>query len=440
MPRRFARCDDAADGTPRAHPAATLTAWPAPVATAPVDATVRLPGSKSVTNRALVLGALAPGRTTLRGALRARDTELMAAALTALGSPVSPGDEWTVDGAPAGAPVAADRVDLGNAGTVARFVPAVAALRSGDVVLDGDPRIRERPVGPLLTALRALGAQVDGEAFPVTVRGRGVLPGGGVTLDASTSSQLVSGLLLAGPSMVHGLVVRHSGPPVPSRPHLDMTVAMMRWFGADVAVDGDVWTVRPGAYQPRDVAVEPDLSGAAPFLAAAAVTGGVVRVEGWPRATTQPGAAIPALLAEMGCSYDLDGDTLVLRGGPLRGVDADLRHCPEAAPVLAAVACVAAGPTALRGIAHLRLQETDRLAALATELTKLGASVTDTDDGLEVRPGPLRGGEFATYDDHRLVMAAAVLGLVVPGVVVADVETVGKTMPDFAERWQAMLG
>lgn len=365
----------------------------------------------------------------------------MAAALTALGSPVSGSPDWSVVGAPAGAPVVSSRVDLGNAGTVARFVPAVAALRDGDVVLDGDPRIRERPVGPLLTALSSLGAVLSGAGFPLTVHGRGGLRGGSVTLDASTSSQLVSGLLLAGPLMTEGLVVRHSGPPVPSRPHLDMTVAMMRSFGASVSVSGDVWTVPPGAYTGRVVDVEPDLSGAAPFLAAAAVTGGVVRVEGWPASTTQPGAALPSLLESMGCTWSLAADGLTLRGpGTLSGIDADLRDCPEAAPVLAAVACVAYGPTTLRGIAHLRLQETDRLAALAKELSALGASVTDTGDGLAIVPGALRGGEFGTYDDHRLAMAAAVLGLVVPGVVVENVETVGKTMPDFVERWQAMLG
>jgi 3-phosphoshikimate 1-carboxyvinyltransferase len=416
------------------------TAWSAPTATAPVDATVRLPGSKSVTNRALVLGALATGVTTLRDPLRARDTELMANALTALGSPVSLGADWTIQGAPPGTPVAVPAIDLGNAGTVARFVPAVAALRTGDVVLDGDPRMRERPVGPLLTALRALGAEVGGEAFPVTIRGRGSLRGGTVTLDASSSSQLVSGLLLAGPLMDEGLVVRHEGPPVPSRPHLDMTVAWLRSFGGEATVEGDTWTVPPGRYAARDVRIEPDLSGAAPFLGAAAVTGGVVRIPAWPRETTQPGAALPGLLERMGCAWTLDEGGLTLRGpASLTGIDADLRDCPEAAPVVAAVACVASGPTALRGIAHLRLQETDRLTALANELSALGAAVTDTADGLEIVPGRLRGGTFATYDDHRLVMAAAVLGLVVP-VVVEDVATVGKTMPDFTERWQAMLG
>lgn len=366
----------------------------------------------------------------------------MAAALTALGSPIvrDPG-AWAVTGARVGTPVAESRIDVGNAGTVARFVPGVASLRSGTVEIDGDPRIRERPVAPLLDALRALGAPITGSAFPILVRGLDPLRGGTVEVDASTSSQFVSGLLLVAPLCESDVVVRHVGPPLPSRPHVEMTVAMMRSFGAVVTVSGDEWAVPRGSYAARSVDVEPDLSGAAPFLAAAAVTGGVVRVPGWPLSTTQPGAALPGLLSAMGCTFDLTYEGLVLRGsGSLAGIDADLRDCPEVAPVLAALACVASGPSVLRGIAHLRLQETDRLAALATELTALGASVSETGDGLTIVPGRLRGGSFATYDDHRLAMAAAVLGLVVPGIVVENVETVGKTMPDFVERWDTMLG
>lgn len=412
-------------------------AWTAPLATGPVDAVVRLPGSKSVTNRALVLGALAHGTTTVRAPLRARDTTLMAAALRALGASVTDsGDDWVVSAGPG--PTAA-HIDLGNAGTVARFVPPVAALRHGTYTFDGDPRMRERPVGPLLTALRALGADVSGESFPLVVHGRGSLRGGAVTLDASASSQLVSGLLLAGPLMDAGLDVRHEGPRVPSRPHLDMTVAMMRSFGASVTVSDDRWVVAPGPYDAVDVDVEPDLSGAAPFVAAAVVTGGVVRVPDWPSVTTQPGAALPGLLERMGATCSLDGDGLTVRGpSSVRAIDADLRDCGELAPVLAAVACVADGPTTLRGIAHLRVQETDRLRALATELRSFGADVTEAEDGLTVSPEPLRRNVFHTYDDHRLAMAAAVLGLVVP-VEVENVETVGKTMPDFVERWRAML-
>lgn len=412
--------------------------WPAPLATAPVDAVVRLPGSKSVTNRALVLGALARGTTTVRAPLRARDTLLMAAGLRALGASVTDaGDDWVVSPGPA--PQAA-RIDLGNAGTVARFLPPVAALGAGTVTFDGDPRMRERPVGPLLAALRSLGATVSGELFPVVVRGTGSLRGGAVTLDASTSSQLVTGLLLAAPLMAEGLDLTHEGPPVPSRPHLDMTVEMMRAFGASVTVGEDRWTVTPGGYDATDVDVEPDLSGAAPFLAAAVVTGGVVRVPGWPRSTTQPGAALPGLLERMGATSSLDGDGLTLRGGAgVAGIEADLRDCGELAPVLAALACVASSPSRLYGIAHLRLQETDRLRALATELRAFGAGVEESPDGLAIEPRPLRdGGVFATYDDHRLAMAAAVLGLVTK-VEVENVATVGKTMPDFVERWTAML-
>jgi 3-phosphoshikimate 1-carboxyvinyltransferase len=366
----------------------------------------------------------------------------MVAALRVLGASVADsGDDWVVTGlTPGAAPLGRD-VDLGNAGTVARFLPPVAALLAGDVTFDGDPRMRERPVAPLLAALRTLGAVVEGDAFPVTVRGRGSLRGGSVTVDASGSSQLVSGLLLAGPLMADGLTVRHAGPSVPSRPHLAMTVAMMRDAGAQVTVAGDQWVVSPARYVSRDVTVEPDLSSAAPFLAAAAITGGMVRIPGWPLTTTQPGAALPALLAAMGATSTLDGSGLTLRGpASLDGIDADLRDAPEVAPVLAALACVANGPSRLRGIAHLRLQETDRLKALATELSALGAAVTETEDGLAIVPGPLRPSTFSTYDDHRLAMAAAVLGLVVPGLVVENVETVGKTMPDFTERWAAMLG
>jgi 3-phosphoshikimate 1-carboxyvinyltransferase len=362
----------------------------------------------------------------------------MAAALAVLGASVATsGDDWVVTGAPAGAPVRGPSVDLGNAGTVARFVPAVAALRTGDVVLDGDPRIRERPLAPLLDALRSLGASIEGSAPPITVRGRGALRGGTVTVDAAASSQFVSGLLLAAPLMSEGLSLRPAAA-LPSRPHVEMTVAMMRSFGA--VVTGE-WDVAPGAYTATGVDVEPDLSNAAPFLAAALVTAGVMRVPGWPLSTTQPGAALPALLERMGAAFSLDGDGLTVRGsGRVLGIDADLRDVPEAAPVLAAAACVADGPSRLRGIAHLRLQETDRLRALATELTALGATVTETSDGLAIEPGPMHGGEFGTYDDHRLAMAGAVLGLVVPGLLVENMATVGKTMPDFPDRWRAMLG
>jgi len=417
--------------------------WPAPRATAPVTATVSVPGSKSVTNRALVLAALASGTSRLRRPLRSRDTELMVGALRALGVQVRDvGADWDVEGCHGPLPGGGGTVDVGNAGTVARFVPPVAALTAGAVRFDGDPRVRERPLGPLLTALRELGAELDDGgrgALPITVHGRGRVPGGTVQVDASDSSQLVSGLLLSAPRFEAGVTVVSAGSSVPSRPHLDMTVDMLRGFGAQVHADHAQWTVAAGPLSACDLEVEPDLSNAAPFLAAAAATGGEVTLAGWPQATTQPGALLPSLLEQMGASTSLAEDGLTVRGGQLHGLDADLRDCPEATPVLAALAALADSPSTLRGVAHLRLQETDRLAALAREISALGGAVRETEDGLHIEPRPLHGGVFATYADHRLAMAAAVLGLAVDGVRIEDIATTGKTMRDFPERWHRML-
>ena len=417
--------------------------WAAPRARAPLAAVVPLPGSKSVTNRALVLAALAPGHSVVRRPLRSRDTELMAAALRVLGVGVTDdGDAWVVDGVGGPLQPTGPAVDVGNAGTVARFLPPVAALARGSVRFDGDPRVRERPLGPLLAALRELGAELDGvAALPVTVLGRGGLRGGSVVLDASASSQLVSGLLLSAPRYDAGLTVRHEGPPLPSAPHLAMTVGALRAAGA-VVDDTEVgtWTVQPGPLVPRDAVVEPDLSTAAAYLAAPLLAGGSVTVPDWPATTTQPGAVLPDLLAQMGASVSRRGDDLTVTAGDrLVGIDADLQDAGELTPVLAALACFADGPSRFRGVAHLRLHETDRLAALVRELSGFGADVRETEDGLAVRPRPLTGGTFATYDDHRIAMAAAVLGLGVDGVLVEDIATTRKTVPDFVGSWQRML-
>lgn len=411
---------------------------------------LELPGSKSVTNRALVLAALSPGPALLRRPLRSRDTLLMAAGLRTLGVSIveetpAGAPTWQVGGQPGPLRPVGDLVDVGNAGTVARFLPAVATLARGDVRFDGDPRVRQRPLGPLLAALRTLGAVVDDggrAALPITVHGSGRLPGGTVEIDASSSSQLVSGLLLAAPRFDRGVTVRHVGPPLPSAPHLAMTVAMLRSAGAVVDdATMDRWTVAAGPLAARDWDIEPDLSTAAPFLAAALVTGGRVRVPGWPARTTQPGAALPQLLQRMGADSALDRGGLTVRGsGEIRGIDADLRDCGELTPVLAALAALATGRSVLRGVAHLRLQETDRLAALAREISGLGGDVRETADGLQIAPRPLHGGHFATYDDHRMAMAGALLGLAVPGVLVADVATTGKTVPDFVGLWTRLLG
>lgn len=416
--------------------------WPAPRASRPVDTAVRLPGSKSLTNRYLVVCALAETTSTLRAPLRSRDTLLMAAALRSMGAEITDqGPDWVVTPHPlqGGA-----RVDCGLAGTVMRFLPAVAAMSNGPVQFDGDPGARVRPMGPVLRALRTLGVVIDDDgrgALPFTVHGQPVVPGGTVTLDASASSQFVSGLLLAGARYADGVTVLHHGKPVPSEPHIAMTVEVLRDCG--VLVDDttrDVWRVAPGPIAGLDVDVEPDLSNAAPFLAAALVTGGRVTVPGWPSRTTQAGDGVRDILDAMGADVTLDRDGLTVVGaGDVEGVDVDLHDIGELTPVVAAVAALAQSPSWLRGIAHLRGHETDRLAALATQINALGGDVTETDDGLRIKPRPLRGGLFHTYDDHRMAMAAAVIGLRVEGIVIENVDTTAKTLPQFTSRWSALV-
>jgi 3-phosphoshikimate 1-carboxyvinyltransferase len=433
----------------------TTSCWPAPVAERPVDAVVTVPGSKSLTNRALVLAALADGPSRLRRPLRSRDTLLMAEALRALGVSVQTAAEdtaaedtaarntdWLVVPAPLRGPA---QVSCGLAGTVMRFVPPVATLADGAVEFDGDPAARERPMAPLLHALRELGGDIDDGgrgSLPFTVRGHGGLRGGQVSLDASRSSQFISALLLAGPRFDRGVDVRHTGEPLPSLPHIRMTVAMLGDAGAIVEDEGPQrWVVAPGTLRGRDVDIEPDLSNAAPFLAAALVTGGRVSIPGWPSRTTQPGDAVRDLFAHLGGECRLSRDALVVTGtGRLHGIDADLRDVGELAPTVAAVAALAGSPSRLRGIPHLRGHETDRLAALARELSALGGDVTETRDGLAIQPRPLHGGVFRTYGDHRMATAAAVLGLVVPGILVEDIDTTAKTLPGFVRLWNAMLG
>jgi 3-phosphoshikimate 1-carboxyvinyltransferase len=431
--------------------------WVAPAANGPVRARLRPPGSKSMTNRALVLAALGRGPTTITGALRARDTELMAAALRALGASVYEGGPdgdaaaWQVT---PGRPEGRATIDVGNAGTVLRFVPPAAALARADVEFRGDPRASKRPVAPLLAALRELGAVIDDEgrgAVPFVVRGQGAVSGGTVTLDASGSSQLVSGLLLAAPRYDKGAEVCHRGPRVPSAPHIAMTVQMLRDAGAHVeawsaereSAVPDRWRVHPGELRPRAVLVEPDLSNAAPFLAAALVTGGSVTITDWPARTLQPAGQILDVLTQMGanCSHSADG-LRVSGSGSVRGITARLGDVSEVVPVLTALAALADSPSEFTGIGHMRTHESNRLAALAGEIGALGGDVAEREDGLVIRPRPLRAGGavFASHDDHRLVMAAAVLGLALPdGLPVGNAATVAKTFPAFTTMWSAML-
>jgi 3-phosphoshikimate 1-carboxyvinyltransferase len=418
------------------------TPWPAPVAAGPVRGRVAVPGSKSVTNRALLLAALSGGPASVAGAPPTRDTALMVDALRALGVPITvDGEHVTVaayDGLRGGG-----AVDCGLAGTVMRFVPPAAALADGPVRFDGDPRARERPMGTVLDALRALGARVDGDRLPVTLHATGGLSGGEVVIDASASSQFVSGLLLSGARYEKGVTVVHDGKPVPSLPHIDMSVDMLRTAGVEVDdADANTWRVAPGPIAPRDWTVEPDLSNAAVFLAAAAVTGGEVTVAGWPERSTQPGVAILPVLEQFGATVGPAAGGMAVRGpDTLRGVDVDLHDVGELTPTIAAVAALATTPSRLRGVAHLRGHETDRLAALATELAALGGDVEETDDGLLIRPAPLRAGDrpWRAYADHRMATAGALVGLVVPGVRIDDVASTDKTIPDFPGRWAALV-
>jgi 3-phosphoshikimate 1-carboxyvinyltransferase len=416
--------------------------WPAPHADGPVRAVVRLPGSKSLTNRALVLAALSDGPSVVRSALRSRDTALMAAALRELGVDVdSTGSDWKVTPAPLHGRTT---LDCGLAGTVMRFVPPVAALADGPVVFDGDPHARLRPMQEVLRGLRDLGAVVEDEgrgALPFTVVGTGSVRGGPVTIDASASSQFVSALLLAGAHYDQGVDVRHRGAPVPSLPHIDMTVEQLRLHGVEVDdSEPDRWRVLPSAILATDVLVEPDLSNAAPFVAAALVTGGQVTIPDWPASTTQAGDALREIVALMGGTAELTDAGLVVTGtGELRGLDYDLHDVGELTPAVAALCMLAGTPSHLRGVAHIRGHETDRISALANEFGALGGHVTETEDGLTIRPTPLDGGRFRTYADHRLAHAAVIIGLAVPGVRVENIATTSKTFPDFAGAWSGLF-
>ncbi|WP_319431255.1 3-phosphoshikimate 1-carboxyvinyltransferase [Mycobacterium sp. RTGN5] len=421
--------------------------WTAPSTATAVDATVTVPGSKSQTNRTLVLAALAAaqgqGASTISGALRSRDTNLMIGALQALGIEVTgPAAELVVGGALAPGPQA--RIDCGLAGTVLRFVPPLAALSTAVVEFDGDAQARIRPIAPLLDALRGLGVDIDGTGLPFGVHGRGAVEGGTVHIDASASSQFVSGLLLAGAAFTQGLTVVHTGPQLPSAPHIAMTVAMMREAGVDVDdTVNNQWRVAPGPIAARHWNVEPDLSNSVPFLAAAVVTGGAVRITSWPAASVQPANAILGILTLLGSTVHQSDSHLELRGPQsYDGFDVDLHDVGELAPAVAALAALAApgSVSRLSGIAHLRGHETDRLAALRTEISRLGGICTETDDGLVITATPLHAGTWHSYADHRMAMAGAIVGLRVPGVTVEDIATTAKTLPDFAQLWTEMVG
>ena len=417
----------------------------------PVDISVVIPGSKSVTNRALILAAQADSPSVLRRPLVSRDSELMVAGLRALGVGITEKTlsvngmqelQWLVNPAPMRGGV---KVDVGNAGTVMRFLPPLAALATGEVAFDGDPRSYERPLGPVIKALEELGVTIEHDgrySLPMKLHGTGNIPGGALTIDASASSQFLSALLLVAASFDNGIVATHKGGLLPSMPHIEMTVDMLRSFGADVHIDASAqsWRVKPGKLHGQELVIEPDLSNAASFLSIAMVCGGSVTIADWPSKTTQPGDQLRSIFAAMGAKISMTEKGLTLTGtGAIHGIDIDLHDVGELTPSIAAVAALADSPSHLRGIAHLRLHETDRLAALTREINALGGNVVEEESALHITPAPLHGGVFHTYDDHRLATAGAVLGLVVPGIEVENIATTRKTLPDFPGLWSSLL-
>lgn len=432
-----------------------MTNWIAPfIGKATLDATIAIPGSKSVTNRALILAAISQTPSRLRKPLSSRDTDLMVKALQSLGCKIervetAEGFDYLITPAKLTGPA---QIDVGNAGTVMRFLPPIAALANGLIHFDGDARSHERPLAPVIAALEQLGISIEhGNKYrlPLTINGSGKIKGGVIEIDASASSQFVSALLLLGPATEIGITVKHVGQSLPSQPHIDMTIQMLRQFGGEVEVIGNsTWIVKPAKLTGQDLIIEPDLSNAAPFMAAAMICGGSVIIKDWPKQTTQPGDQLREIFTRMGAKISFTNQGLqVTSGDKIVGIDIDLHDVGELTPSIAAVAALATSPSALRNIGHLRLHETDRLSALATEINKLGGEVVESPDDLLINPKLLsttsrsnNGYLFHSYDDHRMATAGAIIGLAVSGVVVENIETTKKTLPDFPAMWQKMLG
>lgn len=428
--------------------------WVAPTPTTPLEATLALPGSKSLTNRELVLAALADGVSVLRSPLHSRDSKLMVEALRSLGTTIeeipgagSFGPDWKVT---PGELLGSTTIDCGLAGTVMRFLPPVAALALGPTTFDGDEGARRRPMATTISSLKALGVDVADEgrgALPFTVHGTGHVTGGALTIDASSSSQFVSGLLLAAARFDNGMDLTHSGERLPSLPHIEMTIEVLKNRGVTVeSPEVGRWVVRPSPISALDIDIEPDLSNAAPFLAAALVTGGSVTVTGWPAATTQVGNDLIDLLPLFGATVTREGSNVTVSGAldaaglpAIHGVTLDLSTGGELAPAIVALAALASTPSTITGIGHIRHHETDRLAALATEINKLGGKVTELPDGLEIEPAPLHGGVWLSYEDHRMATAGAIIGLAVSGIEVENIGTTSKTLPEFVQLWDALV-
>ena len=426
--------------------------WKAPYrsgltpASKPINAQITIPGSKSATNRALILAALAKTPSRLRKPLSSRDTDLMVKGLQSLGIQITvvktqDGFDYEVVPNKMTGPAS---INVGNAGTVMRFLPPMAALANGLIHFDGDARSHERPLAPVIKALEQLGVTIehnDKYRLPLTINGAGKIIGGEVEVDASSSSQFVSALLLLGPATETGITVKHIGKSLPSLPHIEMTIQMLKIFGAKVEVGTNSWQVKPTDLIGQDLIIEPDLSNAAPFMAAAMICGGSVEILDWPAITSQPGDQLRNIFSKMGAKVERSELGLKISGtGKILGIDIDLQDVGELTPSIAAVAALAESESRLSGIAHLRLHETDRLSALATEINNLGGNVSEGPGELRIKPTPLIAKqEFKSYEDHRMATAGAIIGLAVEGVVVENIETTKKTLPDFPGLWVEML-
>ena len=433
------------------------TNWPAPFrGKKPVDVRVVIPGSKSVTNRALILAAQAEGTSKLRRPLVSRDSELMMGGLKALGLSITEsvqevnGESELIFNVTGGQLKGPAKIDVGNAGTVMRFLPPLAALATGEIEFDGDPRSHERPLGPVIKALEELGISIEHGGryalpFKMENKSGGKIRGGEIEIDASASSQFLSALLLIAPSTELGITAKHVGGALPSMPHIEMTVQMLRDFGAEVTVDksANTWRVAPGKLKAQDLVIEPDLSNAAPFMSIAMVCGGSVTIADWPKVTTQPGDQLREIFSKMGAKIEFiqNGNNwdLKITGGAIHGIDVDLHDVGELTPAIAALCALADSPSYLKGIGHLRLHETDRLAALRTEFNALGGDFTEEPSALRINPKPLHAGIFHTYEDHRLATSGATIGLVVEGVEVENIATTRKTITDFPGLWSSLL-
>jgi len=425
--------------------------WLAPTIQHAISGSVSLPGSKSLTNRELVLSALASSPSHLRNPLDSRDSQLMIESLMKLGTQINASERSdslivtpTTDIESSKALNA--RIDCGLAGTVMRFVPPMAALFAGEITFDGDEAARRRPMQTTIESLRSLGVSVEDHgsgSLPFTITSSGVIEGGYLEIDASASSQFVSGLLLAAPRFTKGLELRHVGKELPSLPHIEMTLECLRQRGVKVSQpEQTLWVVEPGPIEGGKFSIEPDLSNAGPFLAAALVLGGSVTVRNWPLTTTQVGKHFVEILSQMGAGFERSGDDLVVTGnGSIKGIEIDLSIGGELAPVIIALAVLADTPSRITGIAHLRGHETDRLAALTAEINKIGGKATELFDGIAIEPSSdLHSGTWSTYEDHRMATAGAIIGLRVPGITIEDVSVVSKTMPEFVSLWNNLLG